>query len=160
MTRIKESYFVGISFGLTSAVLTTIGVIVGLYKGMHSLSVVMGGVLTVSVADALSDAMSMHVHEEAECEHSGREIWESTLATFVSKLLIGISFLIPLKVFAAVHAISICIVWGIVLLSALSFIIAKGSSTSPLRVISEHLVMAVAVIAITYMVGAWIESVF
>jgi len=47
----------GISFGLTSGVITTLGLMVGLQSGTQSRLAVVGGVLTIAIADALSDAL-------------------------------------------------------------------------------------------------------
>ena len=43
----KESLRTGIAFGLTSAVITTLGLMVGLHSGTHSKIVVIGGILTI-----------------------------------------------------------------------------------------------------------------
>lgn len=51
-----------------------------------------GGIVVV---DALSDALGVHVSEEAEDRHTTREIWESTLATFLSKFVFALTFIIP-----------------------------------------------------------------
>ena len=77
----------GFSFGLTSGIITTLGLIVGLHSGTHSKLVIIGGVLVIAVADALSDALGIHISEESENKHSPREVWESTISTFLSKLI-------------------------------------------------------------------------
>lgn len=46
----KDSLRTGISFGLTSAVITTLGLMVGLHSGTGSKLVVLGGVLTIAIA--------------------------------------------------------------------------------------------------------------
>ncbi|MBW1983250.1 MAG: hypothetical protein JRI53_00900, partial [Deltaproteobacteria bacterium] len=51
---IKRSLRKGISFGLTSGTITTLGLMVGLHSGTHSRMVVIGGILTIAVADAFS----------------------------------------------------------------------------------------------------------
>lgn len=62
----------GLSFGLTSGVITTLGLIVGLHAGTHSRMVVIGGILTVAVSDAMSDALGIHISEEAKKRGSAR----------------------------------------------------------------------------------------
>ena len=79
---LKSSLKTGLSFGLTSGVITTLGLMVGLHSGTHSKSVVLGGILTIAVADSLSDALGIHVAEESKNHGSHRDIWEATLATF------------------------------------------------------------------------------
>ena len=75
----KDSLRTGISFGLTSAVITTLGLMVGLHSGTHSRIVVLAGILTIGVADAFSDALGIHISEEAENIHSAKEIWGAPL---------------------------------------------------------------------------------
>jgi len=65
----KSSLKTGLSFGLTSAIITTLGLMVGLHSGTHSRLAVIGGVLTIAIADAFSDAMGIHISEEAENVH-------------------------------------------------------------------------------------------
>ena len=50
----------GLGFGLTSGVITTLGLIVGLHAGFQSKAVVIGGILTIAIADALG----IHPSEE------------------------------------------------------------------------------------------------
>lgn len=68
----KHTLKTGFSFGTTSGVITTLGLMVGLHAGPHSKLAVIGGVLTI--ADALSDAMGIHVAEESENTHTKREV--------------------------------------------------------------------------------------
>jgi len=154
--KIKESLKVGFSFGLTSGAITTLGLLVGLYSGTRSLKVVIGGILTIAVADAFSDALSMHIHEESENEHSPREIWESTLATFFSKFLFSLTFLIPLLIFPIKLAVILSVLWGLNLVVFLSHKMAKEQGISSRKAICEHVAIAVVVIFITHMVGIWI----
>jgi len=80
---------------LTSAVITTLGLMIGLHSGTHSKLAVIGGILTIAVADAFSDALGIHMSEESEGKHTAREIWLSTIFTFLFKLVFGLSFAIP-----------------------------------------------------------------
>mgnify|MGYP006337922885 CR=1 FL=1 len=49
----KRAITTGVSFGLPSGTITTLGLIVGLHAGPHSRLAVVGGILTIAVADAL-----------------------------------------------------------------------------------------------------------
>jgi hypothetical protein len=60
-------------------VTTTLGLIVGLHSFFGSKLVVIGGVLTIAIADAFSDALGIHVSEEAEMVHTSKEIWNLRL---------------------------------------------------------------------------------
>ena len=56
----------GIFFGATSGVITTLGLIAGLNAGTKSLTAVLGGILVIAVADAMSDALGIHLAEESD----------------------------------------------------------------------------------------------
>jgi len=59
--KIKHSLKTGFSFGLTSGIITTLGLIVGLNSSTRSKLVVLGGILIIAIADAFSDAFGIHV---------------------------------------------------------------------------------------------------
>lgn len=150
----------GFSFGLTSGIITTLGLMVGLHAGTRSKLVVLGGILTIAIADALSDALGIHISEESENKHTTREIWEATGSTFFSKFIFALTFIVPVLLFELSTAIVISIIWGFSLLSILSFSIAKEQGTRPWRVVAEHLIVALVVIVVTHYVGHWIASAF
>jgi len=79
----------GFSFGLTSGIITTLGLIVGLHSGTASKAIILGGIITIAIADAASDALGIHISEEAESHHTHKQIWGATLSTFLSKLVFG-----------------------------------------------------------------------
>ncbi len=150
----------GLSFGVTSGVITTLGLLVGLHSGTHSRAVIMGGILTIAVADALSDALGIHVSEEAENKHGKREIWISTISTFLSKFIFAITFLLPVIFLPLPVAVPVSIAWGIALLTVFSYMLAKNQGERPLPVIGEHIFIAVLVILITHFLGDWISRHF
>jgi len=145
---------------MTSGIITTLGLMVGLNAGTHSKLVVLGGILTIAIADAFSDALGIHISEEAEGMHTEREIWASTLSTFLSKFAFALTFVIPVLLFELPDAILVSVVWGLLVLSLLSFQIARDQETHTWKVVAEHLVIALAVITITHYVGGWIARTF
>jgi VIT1/CCC1 family predicted Fe2+/Mn2+ transporter len=155
----KDALRTGIAFGLTSGIITTLGLIVGLHSGTHSRLVVIGGILTIAVADAFSDALGIHISLESENKRSPKEIWAATLATFFSKFLFALTFIIPILIFKLPVAIIISLVWGMSILALLSYIIARVRNENPNKVIIEHLLIACAVVIITYFLGNWISSI-
>ena len=154
----KNSLRKGIAFGLTSAVITTLGLMVGLHSGTHSKSVVLGGVLTIAIADAFSDALGIHVSVESENVHTTEQIWTATIATFLSKFLFALTFSVPILLLPLSSAIIASLVWGLAILTALSYVIAKSQGEAPWKVVGEHVLIAVAVIAITYWIGNWVST--
>ena len=151
---LNHSLRVGFSFGLTSGIITTLGLMVGLNSVTHNKLAVIGGILTIAIADSLSDAMGIHVSEESEDKHTSKEIWQSTFATFGSKFIFALSFIIPVLVFNELStAIIVSIIWGLSLLSILSYCICNKDKCNPFRAVIEHLIIAILVIVITHYVG-------
>lgn len=161
----KHSFKVGFSFGFTSGIITTLGLMVGLnsitQSSTHAKLVVIGGILTIAIADSLSDAMGIHISEESENKHTTKEIWESTLSTFFCKFIITSSFIVPVLLCNELRiAVIISIVWGLFLLSFISYSLAKEQNAKSWRVVLEHLIIAVVVIVVAHYVGKWIGLVF
>ncbi|NQU83212.1 MAG: hypothetical protein HQ536_00725 [Parcubacteria group bacterium] len=156
----KHSIKTGLGFGITSGVITTIGLIVGLGTSTGSKLVIIGGVLTIAVADALSDAMGIHVSEESKNSKKIKEIWEATIATFVSKFFFAITFMVPILIFSVNTAIIVSIIWGLVLLGTFSYITARIQKIKAWKIVLEHTLLTIFVIIATYFVGVFVRSVF
>lgn len=156
----NHSIKVGFSFGMTSAIITTLGLMIGLNSGTHSKMVVLGGILTIAIADAFSDALGIHISEESENKHTGKEIWISTVSTFLAKFFFSLTFIIPILFFELDQAVSISVIWGLLILSILSFKIAQGQKKKPWGVIIEHILIALTVVFLTNSLGNWLAKTF
>jgi VIT1/CCC1 family predicted Fe2+/Mn2+ transporter len=156
----KDGLRDGLNFGLTSGVITTLGLMVGLYAGTASFLAVVGGIITIAFADALSDAMGIHLAKEGDNSSSAADVWAATVATFVSKALMTLTFLVPLLIFNLPMGLWVGVGWGMLVLSLLSYQIARSQQTSALPVIAEHLAIAIAVVLITHWLGLWVNSRF
>ncbi|MCH7850403.1 MAG: hypothetical protein IH845_02055 [Nanoarchaeota archaeon] len=150
----------GISFGLTSGIITTLGVMIGLNTGTGLRLAVIGGILTVAIADAFSDALGIHNSEECKLENDRKSIIQATVATFFTKLLIASSFLIPVILLPLPIAVIVNLIWGLIILTIFSYMVAKLRKEKPLRLIISHLATATLVIIITYFVGKFISAYF
>ncbi len=155
---LNRAFKTGTGFGLTSGVITTLGLMVGLHAGTHSTTAVLGGVVTIAIADALSDALGIHVAEEAHPERSTRHVWQATAATFVAKFFTAISFVVPLLLFELATAIVVSMVWGGAVLALLSYRLARAQGVAPWKVIGEHLLIAAVVVVLTHGVGEWVAA--
>ncbi|HDL10257.1 MAG TPA: hypothetical protein ENG39_03235 [Candidatus Omnitrophica bacterium] len=154
----KHSIKIGFSFGLTSGIITTLGLMVGLHSGTHSRLAVVGGVLTIAIADAFSDALGIHISEESEIKHTEKEIWISTISTFLSKLIFASSFLIPVILLPLSSAVVVSILWGFLLLGVFSYYLGRAQRIFPLRVMFEHWLTAGVVILLSQLVGICISN--
>jgi len=153
----KNSLLKGSSFGLTSGVITTLGLMVGLHSGTNSEIAVLSGIITIAVADGLSDALGIHISEESENVHTEKQIWAATISTFMVKFCVALTFIVPVLLLALSLAVIINLIWGVFILTALSYVIAASQKKSPWITIAEHVGIAVVVIAVTHFLGDWVS---
>lgn len=155
----RDSFRMGVSFGLTSGIITTLGLMVGLESGTSSRLAVIGGILTIAIADAFSDALGIHICEESENVHTTREIWESTIITFISKFVFASIFVIPVLLLDLRTAVIVSVALGLSIIAVASYYMARGQGTKPWKVIGEHLLIATTVIVITHYVGVLVARI-
>ena len=158
--KIADSLIAGFGFGTASGVITTMGMIVGLYSSSAARLAIIGGIFTVSVADALSDALGEHISEESKTHPKARDVRNITISTFFSKLIIGLSFVIPFIFLPVGHAVLISVIYSALVLILLSLRIAKRTGQNRFEVITEHLLVGFAVVVITFFLGKWVETAF
>ncbi|MBN1289110.1 MAG: hypothetical protein JXA49_05680 [Actinobacteria bacterium] len=155
----KHSLTTGLSFGLTSGVITTMGLMVGLHSGTNSKIAVLGGIMTIAVADAFSDALGIHVSEESENVHTTREIWESTIFTFIAKFLFSSIFIVPVLLLNLSLAVMVSVAMGLLIIGAGSYFMARNQDEATWKVVAEHLTIAAVVVVLTHYVGELIAAV-
>ena len=147
----------GFGFGITSGIITTLGILVGLYSALSSKIIVLVGILSVGIADAFSDALGIHLSEESSGKSSHKLIWQSTIFTFFSKLFFAGIFIIPILIFEMKTAIIVGVSMGVAILSVFSYKTAIDRGENGFKKIFEHVSIAVLVILITYFVGRFIS---
>ena len=157
---VKKEINSGFSFGLTSGVITTLGLMIGLYSGTNSKLAVIGGILVIAFADAFSDSLGIHMSKESEKGATKKRIWITTASSFLTKLIIALTFLIPIILFQLKTAIMVSIIWGLMLINALSYKIAKSRKHNPLKVMGEHFLIAIIVIILSYLIGKFVANFF
>ena len=150
----------GLFFGATSGVITTIGLIVGLNSGTKSMTAVLGGILIIAVADAMSDALGIHLAEEANPDTDHAHVWAATLMTFLTKFVFSISFAVPLLLLPLSPAVIASVIWGLIVIIVLSYFLAKSQDESPLYIIGEHVGIAVLVLVLSHYIGVWVAATF
>jgi len=158
--HLKQSLKTGFGFGLTSGIITTLGLMVGLEAGTNSKMIVIGGILTIAIADAFSDALGIHMSQESINKFSFKSIWEATFATFMAKFFVALTFVIPVLYFPLITAVLVSIIWGLSLLAIFSYYLSRIEKIKAWHVIGEHLGIAILVIAITHVVGDYTKLLF
>jgi VIT1/CCC1 family predicted Fe2+/Mn2+ transporter len=150
----------GLFFGATSGVITTIGLIVGLNSGTKSITAVLGGILVIAVADAMSDALGIHLAEESDPNTTHDHVWSATIMTFLTKFVFSISFAVPLLLLPLTTAVVVSVVWGMLVIVVLSYFLARTQNESPLAIIAEHVGIAMLVVVFSHYIGVWVARTF
>jgi len=133
---------------------------VGLNTGTGLRLAVIGGILTVAIADAFSDALGIHMAEESSHRNGHKAIWEATIATFITKLIVASSFILPVLLLELSLAVKINLAWGFLLLVSFNYVLAKNRKEEPWMIIGEHVLIAAIVVAITFFLGKFIAIYF
>lgn len=149
----------GVIFGLTTGIITTLGLLVGLYSGTHSKLAIIGAIITIAIAGAISDSLGMQFSEESEKKRK-KYIRESTISTLLSQFVFSLTFIIPVLTLQLRTAIIISVIWGLSWIGVFSFFIAKGRKLNPLKVIANHLTIALVVIILTHYLGYLVSKTF
>ena len=155
----KEHKLRSMGFGVTSGVITTLGLMSGLNAATNSKLVVLGGIISIAVADALSDALGIHISEES-VSNDKKTVWESTILTFLFKFFVALTFTVPVLICPLDLSIIVNIVWGFLLITLLSGFLANRKKENALFAILEHLSIATFVIIVTRLVGLGVKLFF
>ncbi len=148
------------TFGITSWIITTLGLMVGLASWTWSLMVVIWGILTIAVADSFSDALGIHVSQESDKKNSKKDIWIATLTAFLAKFVFALTFLIPILLFWLPNWIIINSIRWLLSLTFLSYTIAQNNKENIWHAIIEYVGIALIVIVSTYYIGRIIAHIF
>lgn len=154
----QNGWITGIFFGTGSGVITTLGLIVGLFAGTESMAAVLGGIVIIGISDSMSDAFGIHLSEEARPDSTTRSVWTATLATLVTKFCMAITFAVPLLLLPLQQAVVACLIWGALVMILLSVFIARRQKQGAALIIAEHLGIAVIVVVLSWLVGNGISQ--
>jgi len=146
-----------VSFGSTSAVITSIGLVVGFASADTSRATLVGGLLIVGIADNLTDSLSVHLYQESEGLESG-EAFVSTVTNFCARLLVTATFVTLVVVLPRAWLIPAAIVWGLTVLGTLTVLLARERGAPVGRELLRHFAIAVLVIGISRAIGVFVSA--
>lgn len=124
------------------------------------MAAVLGGIFVIAIADSMSDALGIHLAEEAEPDATAQHIWAATVSTFLNKFLFAISFAVPLLLLPLDQAVIASVAWGMLVITVLSVFIARAQQSSALASIAEHLGIALLVVLLSHGIGLWVGQTF
>jgi len=144
------------SFGGTSAIVTSMGLIIGLGAAGGGTATIVSALLIAGVADNMTDSLSIHVYQESE-RLEERAAFRTTLTNFAVRILAALSFVVIVLALPPRSAQTASLLWGCLLLAALSYALARGRGIGPLPEITKHLGVAFLVIVASRFIGVWIS---
>ena len=147
------------SFGITSAIVTSLAFIVGLSESINSKLAIIVSLLIFAVADNISDSLGLHIFQESDLKKP-KVVSVSTFSNFFARLLVVLIFVLAVVFLPIDYAVIFSIIYGISLLSILSYFIAKEQKANPYLSILEHVTIAVLVIIVSYFLREWIVNFF
>ena len=108
----------------------------------------------------MSDALGIHLAEEADPDSTHEQIWAATFSTFFTKLIVALTFALPLLLLPLQTAVIVSVIWGLTVILLISIYLARVQRVSFLPVAAEHLLIAIVVIAVSHFIGGWVQQVF
>jgi hypothetical protein len=143
------------AFGATAAVMTSMALVIGLGSANTGKASIIAGLLIIGIADNLSDSLGIHIHEE--CDTKATEAFSLSASNYATRLVIVCSFIAIVAILPFGIAQAVTLAWGIVLLSVLTYFIAKARSASALYEIALHLFVAAVVVVLSQVIGTLIR---
>ncbi len=145
----------GMTFGSIDAIITVIGIVVGLGV-MGNRTVVFVGVLVAGIANSFGNAWGFHISEETENIHTRREVWMSTLMSFGGTLVSTIVLITPIILLPLGMAIVVSVMIGISMIVGISILVGRiqGLGTRKCcKLVAEYVGISLLVIVVTYYLG-------
>jgi len=146
-----------VSFGGPAAIVTSIGLIVGLNAATTSRVAIASSLLVLALGDNLTDALSVHIYQEAE-RLPQRDAFQTTVSNFLARLLVSLSFVALVVTTRPPWTDWLSILWGFSLLSALTHRLAKVRGARPAAEVGKHCVVAIIVVLLSVAVGTWVPA--
>jgi VIT1/CCC1 family predicted Fe2+/Mn2+ transporter len=146
-----------VSFGAASAIVTSIGLIIGFGAAGVPRPTILAGLLIIALADNLTDSLSIHIYQESE-RLEERAAFRATVSNFATRLVVSLSFVLLVLVGPQTHALVASLLWGLILLTGLTWLVARARKVSVWAEIAKHLGVAAVVIATSRVVGSLIGA--
>jgi VIT1/CCC1 family predicted Fe2+/Mn2+ transporter len=146
-------------FGSSAAIITDVSLIVGLGSAQSGKGPILAGLLTIAVADNISDSLGIHLYKESEGFGQRLSLLSTTL-NFLSRLLISCTFIAIVLVLPLAQALYVGLIWGLLLIVFISYLISRSNRDNPIKEMVIHVVVAVVVIVLSHYLGHQISVYF
>jgi vacuolar iron transporter family protein len=158
--KLKKSHHSSkFSFGSSSAIITNIALILGLDTAANAKTAIIGSLLVIALADNISDTLGIHMYQESE-GLGRKQVLLLSFSNFLSRFITSLGFILIVFLLPISLAVWISAIYGLLVLSGVSYLIARDRRLKPIHTIFEHLVVATIVIILSKFAGSFIISHF
>lgn len=149
--------FGNMAFGISSAGLTVLGLIIGVNAALASKIAIIVSIACIAFADSMADAIGIYTQDRSEGT-SSKKAFACALNNFFGKLCFASSFMIPFFMVDIITAIIIDLIWGFALLIFVNIIIATIQGESKKKIVIKNTVVAAIVLMLSYVIGTSLNS--
>lgn len=146
-----------VSFGAASAIVTSMGMIVGFGAASVARPTIIAALLIVGLADNVTDSLSIHIYQESE-NLEQQAAFRATMGNLATRFIISLSFVVLVLIFLGGTMILVCLIWGVLLLATLTWFVAKNRNANAVTEVFKHLAVAAVVIAASLVTGTFITT--
>jgi predicted adenylyl cyclase CyaB len=143
-----------LAFGITSGILTTVGVLVGVNSATSDRLSVIAAIVAIAIADSCSDAFGMYMAKVSERGVAAGQALRYALATLAGKAFLPLTFLVPLLFLPLATAVWVNLVWGALALALLSAEQAVVEQQSVLWRVARNLALALFIVGNSIVAGS------
>ena len=137
--------------------MTSMALIAGLDAANAGRAAMVSALLIAAVADNLTDSLSVHMYQESE-RLEEKEAFIGTLTNFATRFIVCLSFVLIVTLLRE-HAAAVGgIVWGMSLLTVLTYILARHRKVSAMSELGKHLAVALVIVFVSKSIGHWITA--
>lgn len=158
MNKIRRGGVQGATFGVMEGTIMMLGVLLGLSVTGNKFIIVLG-LLTAGIADALANASSFYVSEESEMIHTKKEIFKAAKLCFLATLVTVLAIALPLIIIKNIRvSVSSSFVVGLVILFLLGrYMARKLKSKKPSKTIIKYMLIGVFTALVCFILGEFIK---
>jgi len=138
-----------LSFGTTSAIMTGLGIVIGLSGAANSMTIITS-LLIIAIADNISDSFGMHIYKESQCS-TKKDVKETTFGNFIARLITTAIFIFFVIVFPTNLAVIFSVIFSLFSIIWISYSISLHQGKKPYLPILKHLFIAIIVMITSFL---------
>lgn len=147
-----------LTFGITSGILTTVGVLVGVNSATGSKLSVVAAIAAIAVADSCSDAFGMYMSKVSERGASRQAALRFTMGTLAGKFTLPLTFVVPIFALPLSTAVVVNLGWASIALALLSAEQAIVAQKPVLKEAGKNLLLAAVIVVLSTITGTLVAK--